>query len=129
MSKGVPLVGSLQRALKRPRPLKECLEPTSRTYKECLDEPSFKVTIIKKGEPDYERLSALGRQLVNNVENALVEIHSELQRISGRVVSSDYSLDQIKNYVEIYSLDPEVLRRKIEQYDEENDEDDNSSYD
>lgn len=123
MNKGVPLLGTLQRALKRPRPTNLVED----------DFVSFKVTVIKKGEPDYERLLALGRQLILNVETALDEIHCELQRMSGRLVTSDYTLDQIKNYVEIYSLDPEIVKLRIkkqkEEEEEEEEEDNSSDYD
>lgn len=146
MSKGVPLLGTLQRALKRPIPRPGTYVPQIPFFEqkeggmgegeegEKKIGGGFKVTVLKKGEPDYERLSVLGRQLIQNVETALDEIHHELQRMAGRVVNSDYSLDNIKNYAEFYTLDPEVLklrlkRKREDSEEEEEEEDDSSDYD
>ena len=128
-------MGTLQRALKRPIPRPNTYVPLKEEGGG--DSFSFKVTVLKKGEPDYERLSVLGRQLIQNVETALDEIHHELQRMAGRVVNSDYSLDNIKNYAEFYTLDPEVLKLRMkrkredseEEEEEEEEEDDSSDYD
>lgn len=134
MSKGVPLLGTLQRALKRPIPRPNTYVPPKEEGGGG-DLLGFKVTVLKKGEPDYERLSVLGRQLIQNVETALDEIHHELQRMAGRVVNSDYSLDNIKNYAEFYTLDPEVLKLRLKrkredsEEEEEEEEEDSSDYD
>jgi GrpB-like predicted nucleotidyltransferase (UPF0157 family) len=127
--KGAPLLGVLQRAIRRAeerRSLKEST-PTGESKKRV----EYKVTVLEKGHPEYERFLALGNQLINNVETALDDIHQELQRLAGRVSRSEYDWDNAIDYVELYSLDPQLKKRKIEKqmYEEEEEErSDSSSY-
>jgi hypothetical protein len=137
--KGAPLLSDLKRSFEEARKAREKIANLSTptlsitpVQKKGLEEPKepleFKVTVLKKGHPDYERFLALGNQLINNVETALDEIHQELQRLAGRVSRSDYDWENVIDYVEFYSLDTKNKKLKIEEVEEEDDEDDSSSY-
>lgn len=132
--KGAPLLSDLERSFEEARKAREKLADISTTPTPSIDKKNgledskesseFKVTVLKKGHPDYERFLALGNQLINNVETALDEIHQELQRLAGRVSRSDYDWENVIDYVEVYSL----KKLKVEVEDEEDDDDDSSSY-
>lgn len=134
--KGAPLLSDLERSFEEARKAREKLANISTTtstsfhsidkkngLEDSKESSEFKVTVLKKGHPDYERFLALGNQLINNVETALDEIHQELQRLAGRVSRSDYDWENVIDYVEVYSL----KKLKVEVEDEE-DDDDSSSY-
>lgn len=133
--KGAPLLSDLERSFEEARKAREKLANISSTptpihsidkkngLEDSKESSEFKVTVLKKGHPDYERFLALGNQLINNVETALDEIHQELQRLAGRVSRSDYDWENVIDYVEFYSL----KKLKVEVEDEE-DDDDSSFY-
>lgn len=137
--KGAPLLGVLQRAVKRAeerRSQKESIlaPPSPKGSGDGKRKPEYKITVLEKGHPDYERFLALGNELINNVETALDDIHQELQRLAGRVSRSEYDWENAIDYVEFYSLDPKLKRRKWSfsppegEENEDDEESDNSSY-
>jgi len=126
--RGVSLLGTLNRALERrkrerdPSPSRPMAKP-------------LQVVVLHKGDPEYERLLALGNQLTNNVKTAIDEIQEELHRLAGRVVTSDYETNktQLIDYTEFYTLNPQTIFQKLrrsqgdgmeedEEEDEESDE-------
>lgn len=141
--KGAPLLGVLQRAIKRAeerRSQKESIlaPPSPKGSGEEKRKAEYKITVLEKGHPDYERFLALGNELINNVETALDDIHQELQRLAGRVSRSEYDWENAIDYVEFYSLDPKLKRRRLwgessslgpfGAEDDDDEESDNSSY-
>jgi len=127
--RGVSLLGTLNRALERrkrerdPSPSRPMAKP-------------LQVVVLHKGDPEYERLLALGNQLTNNVKTAIDEIQEELHRLAGRVVTSDYETNktQLIDYTEFYTLNPQTIFQKLwrsqgegmeeDEEDEESDEED-----
>jgi hypothetical protein len=92
----------------------------------------YKITILEKGDPEYERFLEISGKMINNVEVALDDIRKELQRLAGRVVHTDYCWDNVIDYVDLYSLDLEkkiktIIQKQQEEEEEEN-ESDSSSY-
>lgn len=134
--RGVSLLGTLNRALERRKRERDPSSHPATTTK------GFKVVVLHRGDPEYERLLALGNQLTNNVQTAIDEIQQELHRMAGRVVTSDYETNkaQMINYAEFYTLDPQYLFQKLrksqgevnekeEEEDEEDDEEDEEDED
>ena len=94
----------------------------------------YKITVLEKGDPKYERFLEISGKMINNVEVALDDIRKELQRLAGRVVHTDYCWDNVIDYVDLYSLDLEkkiqtiIQKQQEEEEEEEENESDSSSY-
>lgn len=88
----------------------------------------YKITILEKGDPEYERFLEISGKMINNVEVALDDIRKELQRLAGRVVHTDYCWDNVIDYVDLYSLDLDKKIKAIQKQEEDNESDSSSSY-
>lgn len=113
---GVPLLGTLQRARKKYRESMGdiTLPATRRGTKLCSTSPmGLRVIMIERGEPDYERLLALFTQMMNDVDTAITELKSELKRMAGGVVDADHTVLNIRDYRDVYSLQPRVIMEQL----------------
>jgi hypothetical protein len=115
---GVPLLGTLQRARKKYRESMEGVcGPAAPSKAELLlpqrSNRHLRVTIIERGEPNYECLLALFVQMMSNVDEAITELKAELRRMAGGVVDSDHVVLNIRDYREVYSLQPRVIEEQL----------------
>lgn len=152
---GVPLLETLQRARKKYRDsMGESVSPPpplrgggggGGTTKPCLEHEkqfasprpaggskALKVVLYERGEPEYERLLPLFVKMMTNVDTAITELKAELRRMAGGVVDADHPVLNIRDYREVYSLQPcviaeQLLQKKRPHVEDDDDENDTMS--
>lgn len=100
MQGALPLLESLQRA--RDKRLKHEDSGTG-----------LKVMIVERGKLDYQRLLPLFEKMMLDVDGAIGELRAELRRMAGGIVDSDHVVLNVRDYRDVYSLEPRVIMEQL----------------